>query len=56
MAEVVLRIRDWPEALSAMRKALADVLREVAEDEAPATAARLRAAADRFEMGLPEDE
>lgn len=40
-----------PEVLYALRLALARVLREAAQDEAPAVAVRLREIADRFEIG-----
>jgi hypothetical protein len=53
---VTLHVEGMPEVLATMRSALADVLRELAQDESPATAARLRAAADRFETGVSEED
>jgi hypothetical protein len=55
--EVTLKVEGMPEYMYAMRKALADVLREVAADEPPEVAARMRHAADLFQMGIaPEAE
>jgi hypothetical protein len=44
-----------PETIAAVRREMADILRETADDEPPAVAARLRQIADLFEAGLREE-
>ena len=44
-------VRRVPEVLFEMRRSLADMVREVAQDEEPAVAARLREIAALFEVG-----
>ena len=46
-----LSVVDMPEVLAALRLELAAILRQVAEDEVPPVAARLRAVAAAFEAG-----
>jgi hypothetical protein len=49
--QATLRLDDLPEVLAALRLELATILRQVAEDEAPPVAHRLRAIAAAFEAG-----
>lgn len=51
-ASLAMDVRGIPELVSALRREMADMLREQAEAEAsPHTAARLRALAAAFEAG-----
>jgi hypothetical protein len=49
--QATLRLDDLPEVLAALRYEVAAILRQVAEDEAPPVAHRLRAIAAAFEAG-----
>jgi hypothetical protein len=48
-------VEGMPELMARVYASVAQMIREVAEDEAPAVAARLRAIADVFETGLTQD-
>jgi hypothetical protein len=52
---VNLSVSNMPELIASLRRELADILREAARGEPPATAARLRKIADLYETGLREE-
>jgi hypothetical protein len=49
--QATLHLDDLPEVLAALRHELAVMLRQVADDESPPVAARLRTIAAAFEAG-----
>jgi len=53
--EVRLTLEGMPEALAGIRGELARLIRETADDEPPAVAARLRKIADDFEAGVSSE-
>jgi hypothetical protein len=53
--QATLSVTGMPELLAHLRTDLAKLLREVADDEPPEVARRLREIADLFETGLSEE-
>lgn len=49
--ELVVRLADMPEALYALRKEMAQLLREAADDEGPEVVEFAKRVADAFEIG-----
>ncbi len=54
-ATFTLRIADMPEIQADLRREMARILRDVADDEEARVADRLRAIATAFEIGQSED-
>ena len=54
-ASLTIRLEDMPEVLSDLRREMARILREVADDEEARVADRLRAIATAFEIGQSEE-
>jgi hypothetical protein len=53
--KATINVERWPEALFAMRRALANLIREIAHDESSQVAKRLNEIADVFEVGQHEN-
>lgn len=54
-SHITIDVRGMPELMAELRAELACLLREVAEDEAPRVAERIRSVAAIFECGQSED-